>query len=300
MDEMLQSICQMSEITVLAPFDHGVLDGVILFIENSIKEKDYSFVKHEIWTLMWRRVEQLIHIQSQNGTEKSDQNINKLSEFVLHKLKFRPFFLYLESIEHWSYQRVILVFRKTNTRKSNKLPRILAKWQHSVERGKKRSWIQTRLENQIISKTFLEHTTHTYFPILFLHCPNVIRALTAVFIQFKNNNQNLNKFSRAIVNSGIFSKLKLPQNISRENQHIAFSIIHLWRLTLEHSANENKIDILEVLFKSIPTNLESKTQEVCNRDELTSENLLYIMTQLARSGKKRYLALAVKILIGKN
>ena len=100
MDEMLQSICQMSEITVLAPFDHGVLDGVILFIENSIKEKDYSFVKHEIWTLMWRRVEQLIHIQSQNGTEKSDQNINKLSEFVLHKLKFRPFFLYLESIEH--------------------------------------------------------------------------------------------------------------------------------------------------------------------------------------------------------
>ena len=68
MDDMLQSICQMSEITVLAPFEHGVLDGIILFIENLVKEGDFSFAKHEIWTLLWRRVEQLIHIQSQNGT----------------------------------------------------------------------------------------------------------------------------------------------------------------------------------------------------------------------------------------
>ena len=79
-------------------------------------------------------------------------------------------------------------------------------------------------------------------------------------------------------------------------------MIHLWKLTLEYATSSDsvqKTDVLETIFKSIPTNIESKTA-ILSRDELTSENLLYIMTQLARSGKKRHLALAVKILIGKN
>lgn len=244
MDDMLQSICQMSEITVLAPFEHGVLDGIILFIENLVKEGDFSFAKHEIWTLLWRRVEQLIHIQSQNGTWSllSMEAINVLFsclERLTHDNK--------ESIDVQEFSRADSI--------------VLS-----------------------VAKSVVEY------------CPNVMRALTSAF-NLKGCDKS--KFSRAIVNSGIIGKLKLPKELSRENAHVAFVTIHLWRLTLENSATNEKTDILECIFKAIPTSIEAKSADLM-RDEITSENLLYIMTQLARSGKKRYLALAVKILIGKN
>merc|ERR1712110_636136 len=88
------------------------------------------------------------------------------------------------------------------------------------------------------------------------YCPSVIRALIGAY-RMKTERS---KFSQAIVNSGILSKIRLPkEELNRDNCNDAYATIHLWKSMLENCKAGDQSDILEAIFKAIPTNIESKS-----------------------------------------
>jgi len=230
---------------------------IVLYIENLIRIDEFNFIDHDIWRVLWRRVEQLVHIQSNSNCW------NFLSVKAINVL--------FSCVEKLGY--------------SGKL---------NVENLVKNDGLIISVAKSVIE-----------------YCPNTLGSLVAIFEHFKNlqTESNINSTHYSFINilysTKIISKVKLPKQITQLNFPIVFIILKFWKRLLEFSNPEsldlNKLrpEILEIIFKNLPPNLEILTTKLNCRDEISSENILYLMTEMARSGKKRHLALAVKMLIGK-
>jgi len=129
-------------------------------------------------------------------------------------------------------------------------------------------------------------------------CPNVLKVCNSVF---EHDGIDRRQVSKTILISSLLTKLRYPKESNGDDEldrFQIFSLLHLWKNVLESLSGKDKDDVLEIVFKNIPSDIDKITKSL-NRSPIDSENILYIMTQFARSGKKRHLAWSVKMLLSK-